>query len=131
MGACRYQNHMALTLSAGLLAGAAAAVEPAPQLDRFLFWRDFPGSAAYNSTLPAWFDPIQTQAGGHFLPAASSAIAAGRLDLEAADLSRVRVDVNWKDHGAIHLYADPSFMQRYDDRVRATNGPASRNWTGI
>ena len=44
----------------------------------------------------------------------------------------VTIHVNMGQHGAIHLFADPSFQQIFDNRVREWNGASlARDRTGV
>jgi len=84
----------------------------------FDLWYDPPGSSAYHKRNPKWYDPLLTRAGEKFQTHNGKGNAA-------------TVNVNMGDHGAIHLFADPSFQQKFDDKVREWNGPLSRNMTGV
>jgi len=80
--------------------------------DKFLFWRDFPGSAAYRSDTK-WWDQLETAAGESF-----------RTN------SDTTVNVNWNNGRALHLWADPAFNQKMDQRIRDRNGPESNTMSG-
>ena len=80
-------------------------------------WADPPGSALYVATQPQWYDRIATRAGGSF---------ATGLDDD------VHVEVAMGDHGAIHRFADPSFLQSFDDKLRTWNGAVlARDQSGV
>lgn len=60
-----------------------------------------------------WWDLIQVQNGSSF-----------------DTTNGVHVEVNWADHKAIHLYADPEFLQYYDQVIQHANGALSSTMTG-
>lgn len=97
-------------LQRGTCVGAGPAA--APQ-DRFLFWKDYPGSKTWKSESHNWWDLIQVQNGSSF-----------------DTTNGVHVEVNWADHKAIHLYADPEFLQYYDQVIQHSNGALSSTMTG-
>ena len=69
-----------------------------------VLWKNPPQSQAYINNPPKWYDLINTW---------SDKFVSGDYI----------INVNMDDlHGAIHLYADPDFLQSYDDKLRKFNG---------
>ena len=65
------------------------------------------------SKQPSWWDLIEVKNGSSF-----------------TSVDDVSVEVNWDDHKAIHLYADPSFLKGFDEIIAHANGPLSSTMTG-
>jgi hypothetical protein len=87
----------------------APAIAPWEGPYPFDLWYDPPGSAEYARRKPLWYDTLLTRAGESF----TSTDAEGQP---------ATVQVGMGRHGAIHLFADPSFQQGFDDKVRAWSG---------
>ena len=79
---------------------------------KFLFWEDYPGATAYRNDTK-WWDQLKTRAGSSFITD-----------------SDVKVEVNWNNDRALHLWADPRFNQIMDQRIRDRNGPESHTMSG-
>lgn len=88
--------------------GAAQAVTPN---GGFTLWEDYPGAPGYDPSTK-WYNLIKTNIDTTFTNEAGQSVA-----------------VNMGQHGAIHLFADPQFLQGYDDKIRAWN-PDAKDWTG-
>ena len=105
--------------AATFMAGSSVQYNPTALGDftPSVFWQDPPGSSNYKKTKPMWYDLIQTWAG---TDGKGSQFTSGEYD----------VNVNFGPHGAIHLFADPSFLQHYDDKLRSFNGASTARNSG-
>ena len=88
---------------------------PPPSDDKFRLWADPPGSAYYRKLMPKWYDLIAVRRGQNF-----SSYLGSRVD-DDSHPSSLHVEVNMAQHGAIHLFADPSFQQSFDNKIRHWN----------
>lgn len=106
----------------------------------FDLWYDTPSSPAYKKRKPGWWETLLTRAGENFTTVqervqfgASSRpenVSFGRITSSAR--KKAIIQVNLGQHGAIHLFANPSFQQVFDNKIRALNGVAeARKWTGV
>ena len=116
-------------------------IPPSPTPGSFELWADPPGSELYEKYSPAWYDHIYVRAtlpldfiadeSAHFTANSTTSTYRGGPN-GVGDDGNVFVDVAMGEHGAIHLYADPQFLQIYDNRIRAlSNASAAMNYTGV
>jgi len=84
----------------------AVVVDALSETPHFPVWLDA------GNTTAAWFDLIKTWDGSSFS-------SGGKT-----------IYTGMNNHGAIHRFADPNFLQSFDDKLRAFNGPLARDSTG-
>ena len=105
---------------------SALSVHAAPYDPRYIsdqnksvLWKNPPQSLGYEKANPKWYDLIETWA---------KSDGSGDNFVSGEYLVNVNMD---NLHGAIQLYANPDFLQTYDDKLRLFNGPeAARNSAG-
>ena len=116
----------AVLLSCTMWLQSALSVHAAPYDPRYIsdqnksvLWKNPPQSLGYEKANPKWYDLIETWA---------KSDGSGDNFVSGEYLVNVNMD---NLHGAIQLYANPDFLQTYDDKLRLFNGPeAARNSAG-